>query len=179
MRNSIVKLALWMLKKSVKSNLVSYAEREFVRAGWSNNSGGFECEMQKAICDNVCDMLRVLSVEGHSGSSAPYAISLFSKLAKFEPIAPIIGAADEWNEVGDDVYQNKFVGSVFKNGKNGRAYWLDHYVFKDKDGCCFTSSRSRQFIEFPWLPPEPTYVDVDSDEEGNTIYPDYIKAIEP
>lgn len=171
-------LALWLLKKSVKSNLIDYAEREFNRAGWTDSNGAFDCKMQKALCENVCNMLRVLSVEGHSGSSAPYALRLFSKLAKFEPIIAINGDESEWMEVGEETYQNKFVSSVFKKGKNGKAYWLDAYIFRDENGNCFTSGRSRQFIEFPWLPPESVYVDVQSDFNGNTIYPEHIKIIE-
>ena len=157
--------------------ILDFAKSEFIRAGWCSPDGEFDDEMQELICKNVTDLLRVFSDQGHSGFSAGYALSMFVKLAKFSPISPLTGVDGEWVMHSIDCYQNKHCGSVFKNGKDERAYWLDHYVFKDENGSTFTSSMSRQYIEFPWSKPESIVVDVTTDSEGNIVYPDYIKSI--
>ena len=61
---------------------------EFRAAGWLDEHGKYNDEMQEMICNHVLKLLDVFADEGHSGSSAPYAINLFSKLAKFDPIVP-------------------------------------------------------------------------------------------
>ncbi len=178
MKQTLNKFALFLLRKTTDSKLVEYASSEFIRAEWCDSNFVFEDKMQGAVCKNVIDMLCVFSGEGHSGFSASYTLGVFNKVAKFKPLSPLTGADDEWNEVGDNNYQNRICGSIFKVGKQGKAYWLDRYVFRDKNGSCFTSSRSRQFIDFPWMPVDPEYIDVSEDEEGNTIYPEYIKQIQ-
>lgn len=64
------------------NNYESHAEREFKAAGWLKEDGTFVDEMQKAICEHVMALLDVFQGEGRSGSSAPYTVNLFSKLAK-------------------------------------------------------------------------------------------------
>ena len=166
------------------SNYVNHAMREFQYAGWVDENGKFNDEMQEAICNNVLKMLAIFAEEGHSGSSAPYAINLFKKIANFEPIAPLTGADDEWHMVTDGgviVYQNKRMGSVFKQSDrfDGQAYWLDGKVFwswakSDYDGemfkLCHTSRDSLVPITFPWTQPEePEYVFEPTDEYPNEV----------
>ena len=76
------------------SNYITHAMTEFRAAGWVDENGKYCDEMQEAICNHVMKLLEVFSEEGHSGSTAPYAINLFSKLAKFEPVAPLTG--EDW-----------------------------------------------------------------------------------
>jgi len=71
------------------SNLHKHAMMEFKAAGWLNDDGEYLDEMQEAICRHVLALLDVFDDEGHSGSSAPYAINLFKTLAMFEPVAPL------------------------------------------------------------------------------------------
>ena len=113
------------------SNLYSHAMREFRAAGWTDENGNFHDEMQKAICDHVLKLLDVFADEGHSGSSAPYAIDLFSKLAKFEPVAPLTGEDWEWEEVSDGVFQNKRCSHIFKQADrfDGQAYDIYGRIF--------------------------------------------------
>ena len=168
------------------SNYVNHAMREFQYAGWLNEDGTYKDEMQEAICNNVLKMLAIFADEGHSGSSAPYAINLFKKIASFEPIAPLTGAYDEWHMVTDGgviVYQNKRMSSVFKQSDrfDGQAYWLDGKVFWEwysapdiDDGKPFksyyTSSESLVPITFPWNKPESSeYVFVPTDEYPNEV----------
>ncbi len=147
------------------SNYEKYAQMEFRAAGWTDENGNFKDEMQEAICAHVLKLLEVFGDEGHSGSSAPYAINLFSKLAKFEPVAPLTGEDWEWSDVSeyggrDDgpLYQNKRCGRVFKD--NNGAYdidgivWYDWYTNEEgeKHKSYFTGRGSRVPVTFPYVP---------------------------
>jgi hypothetical protein len=101
------------------SNYRIHAMSEFRAAGWIDEDGNYIDEMQEAICKHILKLLEVFDGEGHSGSTAPYTINLFSKLAAFEPVVPITGEDWEWNEVEGGVYQNKRCGHVFKQAGSG------------------------------------------------------------
>lgn len=119
--------------------------------------------------------LDVFSEQGHSGGSAPfYANALgdtIKKVMLFEPLSPITGDDDEWGENNMDgkTLQNKRLSSVFKEGKDGKPYYIDAIVFKGQNDCCFTGSSielkdgstisSRQFIKLPFTP-KTFYIDV-------------------
>lgn len=149
------------------SNLTSHAINEFRAAGWLDEHGIYADEMQEMICNHVLALLAVFSDEGHSGSTAPYAINLFSKLAKFDPIVPLTGEDWEWSNVSDvsgsETYQNKRCSAVFKSADrfNGQPYYIEGKVFwewykSDEDGKMFKSSYtgrdSHVPIEFPYTP---------------------------
>ena len=150
------------------SNKLDWAEKELELAGYSVNDP--EDGPNKWIAEGTLELLKVFAEQGHSGSSAPYAVSLFEKLAMWKPIAPLTGKDDEWNEVGENVWQNRRNSSVFKDSKDGQAYWMDGIVFwewfsapdidDDKPRkIYFTSRGSRVNIEFPWTQPDkPEYV---------------------
>lgn len=141
------------------SNYQTHAMTEFRAAGWCDESGKFQDEMQEAICTHVLALLHVFADEGHSGSSAPYAISLFKQLASFEPIAPLTGEDWEWNEVGEGMFQNKRCSHVFKDSKDGEAYDCEGRIFRDPSGACFTNCNSRVPVKFPYKP-QRVYVNV-------------------
>lgn len=143
------------------SNLHKHAMMEFKAAGWLDDNDNFKDEMQESICNHVLKLLELFSEEGHSGSSAPYTINLFSKLAKFEPIVPLTGEDWEWTEVGDGIFQNNRCSHVFKQADrfDGQAYDIEGIVFWDwgiYEGetfkSYFTSSDSRVPITFPYTP---------------------------
>jgi hypothetical protein len=149
------------MSKSDLSSYVKHALREFKAAGWVDENGKFDDEMQEMICNHVIKLLDVFHGEGHSGTSAHYTIDLFEKLAKFEPIAPLTGEDWEWNHVGEldgKLYQNNRCGRVFKDDTG--AYDVDGKVFwewgVDEQGehykTYFTSKDSRVYIEFPYSP---------------------------
>lgn len=135
------------------SNLEKHAEAEFEVLGWPG-----ECKMQQMVCDNLRELLKVFADQGHSGSSAPYVLGHFMKLANFHPISPLTGADSEWHEVEGDMYQNKRCGEVFKDGKDGKPYWINGRIFESKDGYHYTNGESFVDIEFPWVKPEPEIV---------------------
>ena len=148
------------------SNYKFHAMNEFRAAGWVDQNGKYLDEMQEMICNHVLALLDVFADEGHSGTTAPYTIELFSKLAKFDPIVPLTGEDWEWSEVSDGdngkMYQNKRCGAVFKdaNRHDGQPYYLDGKVFwewyKSDDGemskSYFTSADSQVPIVFPYTP---------------------------
>jgi hypothetical protein len=145
------------------SNLKKHALREFKVAGWLNEDGTYCDEMQGAICQHVLKLINMFSKEGHSGSTAPYTIDLFKKLASFEPIIPLTGEDSEWNEVSDGVFQNNRCSHVFKQSDrfNGQPYDLEGKIFwnwymSDEDGKPFksyyTGSASFVPIVFPYTP---------------------------
>jgi hypothetical protein len=80
---------------------------------------------------------------GQSGGSAPYTagaiVDTIKKMLAQEPLGEgIMCTEDEWNdcsmfedaEPGKDTYQNNRLSSVFKEGKDGKPYFLDAIVFK-------------------------------------------------
>ena len=148
------------------SNLTSHAMNEFRAAGWLDQNGKYTDDMQELICNHVLALLTVFSDKGHSGSSADYAINLFSKLAKYDPIVPLTGEDWEWSEVSDGdkgkMYQNKRCGAVFKQADrhDGQPYYIDGKVYwewyKSDDGevfkSSFTNGGSHALITFPYTP---------------------------
>jgi len=141
-----------------KSNLETHAEDEFNALGWLDGDD----DMQKLMCEQILELLRVFGSHGHSGSSAPYAINLFTQLAKFNPIAPLTGADDEWGEDfdGKGTQQNKRDSEVFKKA-DGSAYWISGKIFRDPNGCSYTNLESIVPVVFPWTKQKPEIVEVE------------------
>lgn len=153
------------------SNLHSHALMEFKAAKWLDDEGKYSDKMQEAICKHVLKLLDVFADEGHSGSSAPYAINVFKKLAMFEPLVPLTGEDWEWTETSEGVFQNKRCGHVFKQVDrfDGQAYDIEGIVFyewherdldpdepgypgKTRFKSHYTSSESRVPVTFPYSP---------------------------
>lgn len=125
------------------SPLVAHAERELTLLLGDRPMTGKE---------EALELVRVFSAQGHSGSSAGYVTELFYKLAQFKPLLPLTGEAAEWNEVGDNTYQNNRSSCVFRKGPNGPAYTLDGYYFAEPNGCTFSSRYSFKPVSFPYWP---------------------------
>lgn len=148
------------------TNYERHAKDEFRAAGWIDENGKFNDEMQELICNHVLKLLDVFHDEGHSGSSAPYAINLFKKLASFEPIVPLTGEDWEWVDVSEyggrdngPLFQNKRCSHVFKD--NTGAYDGEGIVFYDwytdketgeRYKSYYTSRGSRVPVTFPYTP---------------------------
>lgn len=143
-------------------NLIEHAKSEFIAAKWLTPDGMYIDEMQEMVCEHILKLLKVFSDEGHSGTSAPYALNVFNRLAHFKPIAPITGEDSEWNEVSDGrdgiMYQNKRMSSVFKDDSgawdiDGRVFWEWQ---RREDGSAYksyyTCKDSHLPITFPYTP---------------------------
>ena len=144
------------------SNLITHAQNEFRAAKWINDNGEYCDEMQGMICDHVLKLLQLFSDEGHSGSSAPYAINVFKKLAMYEPIVPLTGEDWEWTLLDygvDPKWQNKRCSRVFKDA-DGVAYDIEGIVFYDwfedenheRHKSHYPCRESRVPVTFPYTP---------------------------
>lgn len=134
------------------SDLENYARDELTRAGLFDKDSDYGGMMGEA----VMRIIELFAKEGHSGFSADMAIAIFAKVAHFEPLTPLTGADDEWNEIVEGEWQNRRCPHVFKD-KNG-AYDCTGRIFRDPDGSCFTNFESRVAITFPYTPKR-EYVD--------------------
>jgi len=131
------------------SNLINHAKKEFQLAGWLDEPID---EMQQLMMDNLLELLETFANQGHSGFSAGYCLGAFETLSRFNPLTPLTGEDDEWNDMGDGYLQNKRDSEVFKEG--GECYWVNGIVFEDKDGGQYTNYKSRIPVEFPWTKPK-------------------------
>lgn len=151
------------------SNLHTHALTEFKVAGWLNDKGEYIDEMQGAICANILKLIDIFAEEGHSGTTAPYAIDIFKKVASFKPLTPLTGEDDEWvkHDYGNYVsWQNKRLSSVFKNADgschdiDGKVFWEWAKSFDD-DGneigahkSYYTGRGCATPVTFPYMPPD-------------------------
>ncbi len=129
--------------------LKAHAERELKLIGYKCD--GSDEPPNSWIVENVFELIEVFSRQGHSGSSAPYLIDLFKRLASYETLSPLAGTDDEWMQVTDNLWQNKRCSRFFK-GDDGLAYDSEAIVFRKPDGACYISFESRRFVEFPCTP---------------------------
>lgn len=132
--------------------LVEYAKSELERAGYFDKDSDYGGLLGPA----VLKMVEQFSDEGHSGYSARIAMTLFEKVAMFEPLTPLTGEDDEWNEIGGGSYQNRRCSHVFKDATG--AYDSVGRIFRDPDGSCIQNKNSRVYITFPYTP-KTEYVD--------------------
>ena len=136
------------------SKLVEHAKFELEKAGYFDTDGMYG----GMVGESVLELVEAFAEQGHSGLSASLALRVFARVADWEPLLPLTGEDDEWNEVGG-VFQNKRCSHVFKDTSHGQAYDSSGKVFRDSDGCCFTSLDSRVPVTFPYTPTA-EYVDV-------------------
>lgn len=153
--------------RNEKSNIVLHAEHELAKSLRPEAD-----EMDRLMATQVIELLKLFSTHEHSGFSAPYAISMFSALANYKPLGPLTGEDSEWNEIGEymgnpsdhTIYQNNRASHVFKHvyddgTKADYVYDINGKVFREPDGCSYTSGESKVEIQFPYTP-HTEYVDV-------------------
>lgn len=80
-----------------------------------------------------------------------HLIESINNLLLFHPIAPITGMDDEWGDVrefgdGNSWYQNKRCSALFKDGKDGKPYYIDAIIKRDQNNVCWSG--------FAWLSEE-------------------------
>jgi hypothetical protein len=134
------------------SYTIEFAEAELARVGLDNPENDFYKGMTRAA---VLELLRVFDNQGHSGMSASMVLSIFERLAKFEPISPLTGEDEEWRPLGDAhpnmAAQNIRCGHVFRRA-DGTSYDSRVRVFVDTDGFSRPRSDSQADITFPYTP---------------------------
>lgn len=148
-------------------SLVNWAKEELDRLNKDNDG------MQEAMNNNIIEIVKVFSEQGHTGFTASYALGLIKKLLAWKPITPLTGEEDEWCEVCDtkrNLQQNKRYSSVFReNFDNSTAYDIEGRIFSDDGGkTWFTRGRrgSSVPVTFPYTVPEkPEYVLIEPEKE--------------
>ncbi len=119
--------------------LIEHAKMELEIAGLFDEDSDYAGMVAK----DVMELVEVFAKQGHSGMSAPYVAKLFNKLANYEPLQPITGKDEEWGDVRDlggdkSWYQNKRCSALFKDGKDGQAYYIDAVIKRDQNGTCWS-----------------------------------------
>jgi len=129
--------------------------------------------------NEILALCEAFGKSGQSGGSASFTATAISqaveKLMMFETLAPLTGEDSEWVDMseyndGESMFQNNRDSRVFKNGKDGQAYFIEAIVFDGDIGGRFTGNGSvthngenigsSQYIkEFPFIP-KTFYVDV-------------------
>lgn len=166
-------------------NLNEHARFELDRAGLFDSDSDYDGQIGKA----VMELIETFSSQGHSGASASIVINIFNELAQYKPLAGITGDKEEWIEVSNNIFQNKRLGSVFKqmNIHNGKPYYLDAIAWKIVESGSTWSGEatingqkisSRQLIKsFPFIP-KTFVVDVKDNGDDFIITENGMKQLE-
>ena len=88
---------------SEESNLVKHAERELKLAGIHQKDADKDADYDGALYDDVMELVRVFSNQGHSGASAMRTLQLFNIVASYENLMPLTGEDNEWVEVSENL----------------------------------------------------------------------------
>lgn len=131
--------------------LIDHAKTELEIAGLFDKEGDF---YEGMTGNAVMELIEIFSKQGHSGMSAPIVADIFKKLANYEPLCPITGKDEEWNDVsnlidGRTLFQNKRCSALFKEGKDEQAYYIDAIIKRDQRG--ITWSGKAWLNEEDWL----------------------------
>ena len=94
------------------SNLVNHAKRELEMIG-----------EEPEIVEGYLKMIRIFAKMGHSGGSASVFIPTLNQLLQFKNLMPLTNNPNEWNDVGNKMWQNNRNSAAFSNN-GGKTYWL-------------------------------------------------------
>lgn len=151
-------------------SLIDYAKSELARIEQDEDG------LQELINKQILEIIGTFSEQGHSGTSANYAIAMLERLLRFKPIRPLTGAEEEWNDLHFGSKQNKRCSSVFMN-EDGEAHDIDAIVVSDNGGITwFQSGRFRKTVTFPYIPPthpEKVYIEYTEDVPPGFTSDDY------
>ncbi|MCD8207541.1 MAG: hypothetical protein LUD72_06375 [Bacteroidales bacterium] len=111
-----------ILKKG--NGLINHAKMELDFAGYTENA---EDPINQLMRKQILELIAVFSEHGHSGSSAPWAISLFERLASYKTLSPLKLTDEEFGEAASGSLQNIRKSSIFKDGEN-KFHDIDAFV---------------------------------------------------
>lgn len=168
-------------------SLVEYSKNELdLLQKKADEEGG--SELQKMINSQIMEVIEIFSKQGHSETTADYAIQMIERLLRYKPIMPLTGDDDEWG-TSANIEQNRRCFSVFRK-PDGTAWDIDGIIVSDNGGITwFQSGRFRKQVTFPYYPPihpERVYIeykeDVPPGETGDeyeiiTDNPERIRAL--
>jgi hypothetical protein len=106
--------------------LVDYAESELKRAGLFDKDSDYNGMLGEA----ALEIIKVFSMQGHSGFSASIVTQLVEKLLRYEPLTPLTYEPDEWTDVsemsGSPMWQNNRKPTTFSRDGGKTHYDLDN-----------------------------------------------------
>ena len=141
--------------------LINYAKQELDLINMREDGD----EMDRKMRHDVIELVKLFASQGHSGMSASVCIHAFGKIASLEPLSPLQGTEDEWDEPRSGMSQNKRYSCVFRREEDGSCWNIRGKVFIGTDGVPFTSKDSVKYIEeFPYTP-EVEYVHLTENDE--------------
>ena len=122
------------IRKVVKSNLLLELDK---------NPDSLSYEFTKEI-NELSEKIKIFGFHKEVDSIAEN----IEKLLLFDPISPVTGIEEEWVNVSDYLegkpwYQNKRCSALFKDGENGKPYYIDAIVKRDQNDICWSG--------FAWL----------------------------
>lgn len=138
-------------------SLLTFAQKELDLLAEQYSSDDSRDTLKKI---NEC-ILQMIKNYGNSFIGIPlekYVYNAIHNLYLCNPCTPLTGFDDEWNEVGDNLFQSRRCASLFKIGRDGEAYYMDGYVYQDtnEDGWLTMGTYSRKYVTFPCSPSELT-----------------------
>jgi hypothetical protein len=129
------------------SNTRNFAERELDILVKSNSDPDNRPIIEEFIPE-ILALVDKFGNSGQSGGSAPFTAGALSstikKLCMQEPICPITGIDDEWEDIsahndGEPMWQNKRCSAIFRDGDDN-AYYVDAVVKKTQNNSCWSGS---------------------------------------
>lgn len=143
------------MRKTIETGpLLTHADRELQLAGAFDEPGDYGDMLGHA----VMRMVKEYASACHSDFNASTVLSMFTTVVDFKPLTPLTGEDSEWSDVGNGQWQNNRCSRVFKNAE--RAWDINGKVFREPDGCTYTSGDSHVTVTFPYTPAT-EYVDVE------------------
>ena len=118
---------------SINEGTVDHAQYELDRLMRRSAEKG-ETPIVQEFVPEIMALVQKFANSGQSGASAPFTSGAITKtlqkLLAFEPLGGVENTEDEWGEPSNgDTFQNHRLSSVFKQGKDGRPYYLNAIVF--------------------------------------------------
>lgn len=94
------------------SNLVDHARKELSLV-----------ETDPWIIEGICNVIQAFADMGHSGGSASIVIPMINDLLQYKNLYPLTDDPAEWNEVGQNMWQNSRNSEAFSTD-GGKNYYL-------------------------------------------------------
>lgn len=161
-------------RASEQDDPYQFAIDEFNARGWMTqkpSTGDEEKDwsrnMQFHICTDILEVLKSLTdnIKTHS-LDKDSVFRNFLLLAAFKPIVPITNEPSVWNHTGGNNYQHRYMSSIFKNGVDGRPYYLYGVVFLLENGTSCSCSDSTLYVNLPCMVTDLPhhFISVDADD---------------
>lgn len=138
------------------TGIMRFAKEEMKLAGLDSPDSDYKGMLYNA----VLELVKVFQKQGHSGMSAIMTLSIFKKVASWEPLTPITDTPESWSNnitQSGTMFQNIRDGRIFKDKDrfNGKPYTVDGRAFSYDGGeCWYTNCKSHKIVNLPCMHPE-------------------------